>query len=220
MWPQLVNRKGYFIALGAYQETPAVAALQIDLELNRMVTAHRLDGSADRAAIGHIMAAKRGSKNYTGTAQWQRAAKRELAQELGGRGSGGDYRSAWRKTVRDEARRLYGGRKATVGFLRAGFISIVYGLAPFVGYSRPSFSSGDTKVRGSVKGTVIHLATSDDLNVVIENRAHSRTETAGGFERIGGAALQRAFDREDASMVKHMGEAMQPGFDKFNRSQK
>jgi hypothetical protein len=137
---------------------------------------------------------------------------------MGGRGKGGDYRDAWLKNLRELNRSLRGGRKASIGFLRAGFVSILYMLGPIVGRPRPG-GGADTKIRGAVKGSVLHLASPQNLSITIENRAHSHTEHSGHFESIGAKVMQEAVDAEQAELQRHMEEDMEPHMREFNRKQ-
>lgn len=218
VWPKLINKKMFFISLGAFKNIPPVIPFRIQLEMDREILAKRKDGTTGMVKIGDAMAAKRASKHFEGSRRFQRAASKDLAKEMGGRGQGGDYQAAWLANLKEERRSMVGGRKASVGFLRAGFVSIVYALGPIVGQARPG-RGADTKMRGSVKGSVVHLATAHNLSITIENRAHSKTEKLGGFERIGGAALQRAFDKEAASMEKYLSDEMEPHAKEFNQKQ-
>lgn len=216
-WPNFLNKKMFFVALGAYRNTPVVTRADIDTELMRQIPAKRQDKTVGLVSVGYAMAAKRAAKTYLESTHFQRQTRREMAKAMGGRGKGPNYREAWLKHIREVYRSMFGGRVASTGFLRAGFVSIVYQLAPHIGKSRPGVGTAGTKIRGAIKGTILHLAKPGDYSVTIENRAHARSERHGGFERIGGQALREAFDTEAASMIEHLKQEMQPAADHFNR---
>lgn len=213
-WPRIVNRRGYEVSKKAFRVCEVAEERQIRSELARKVLSERRDGTKDLAQIGHILAAKRASKYYNSSRAFQRAAGRELARELGRKVKDFNYREAWLRVVREREKAMIGARIGSIGFLRAGFWSIGYHLAKVIGLSWGVTRKG---FRGPLKGSAIRVATSSNLFVQIENRAHSKSEKRGGFERIGNQALQAGIDSEEREMAQHAEKRMAEGARIFNR---
>lgn len=214
-WPKTLNKHMFFVTLDAFKRTSFTTNPKIESELGREVMARRQNNTQAMAPMGYVLAAKRAAKTYGTSERFLKQVNRELASESGGRGKGPNYRAAWLGYIKDKFRSMIGGRKSSEQFLRAGFVSILYKLGPIIGYARPS--TGKDHTRGAIKGSVLHLAAPGDYSITIENRAHSLTEHRGGFERIGGKALQEAFDSQTVNLQKHLDDEMKPHVEKFNR---
>src|SRR6266446_3840320 len=55
VWPQLVNKKAFYVALGAYQQCQRLQPARLRAELDRPVMATRADGTSGTATIGNIL---------------------------------------------------------------------------------------------------------------------------------------------------------------------
>ncbi len=206
VWPGLLNKKAFFVALAAIPETPRKQALAIVLELANPVTATRRDGSTGRVALGYVIAARRASPKWGERQYRNRNQRRSSTNEA----------RAWRTLVAEELEKILLRRFRAIGFLRAGWVYVLKELGQRIGgsFARGRSDPG-TKLFGAAKG-FSQPATENKLQVTITNTAHAQSEVRGGFLRIGQPALQRAFDKEAQSMEDHMRNELKPHADKFN----
>ena len=209
VWPQAINKKGFFVALAALKETPRAEPEKIFGELGREITGKREDGTSGPIPISFGIASKRASKAWVRSKQYGRALKRVE------RGRAAKGLQEWRALFANKLRTMLGGRKASATFLASGWTHVLQKLGPLIG---GRYDRSGARVRGSTKGSA-DPALPGRLQVVIQNSAAARSEHRGGFHRVGDPALQLAFDRETASMVEHMENEMRPGAEKFNRQQ-
>jgi hypothetical protein len=209
VWPKALNKKAAQVAWQALKNTRSVERVTIDEQLNRMVIAERKGGSPGQVPVGYVIAAKRATKKWTSSTQFQRAQQARL------RGKSGSELKAWRRLVKKTFLGMVGARKRSTAFLRVGWISVLQQMrakgVPYTG------SKGQGVVlRGRLKGGV-DIATPGKLTVVMENTANARSENRGGFKRIGEPALQLAMDFVKYDMEDYLSKAET---DKFNRAQK
>jgi hypothetical protein len=218
VWPQLLNTKAFYVAYSAVGESPQVMSQTIVSELMRPVMpgsglAPHLAAAmgAKEVPVGYIIAAKRASKLWPAV-KWQKV--KEFA-DIGRKSI--DLRAQWFRAVKDRFERMVGGRKRAAGFINVGWWGVMKLLGPHCGskFKRPS-GKADVRFYGRVKG-IVSPATASNLSVRIENTAHAKSEILGAFERLGGAALERAIAAEAADTQRHMEEAMDPGIQDFNR---
>lgn len=210
VWPESLNKKAARVAWKALNETPVKERESIAVELSREIEARRKDGSSGKVSIGYVIASKRASK------LWPYAKVARTRQALAS-GRGFDATKLWRSAVRHKFLSMLGGRKASSGFLRVGWISVLQQMAS-QGVREARTRGPGAKLRGSLKGSV-SVASPGKLSVTIQNSAHSLHEKLGGFMRLGEPALQRAFDAETQDMIQYLEGEMRPEADRFNRRQ-
>jgi hypothetical protein len=209
-WPRAVNKHGFFVSLAALKFTPRTMPEHIQVELAREITGVRKDGSTGPVPIGIAIAAKRASKGWVGQGNlsgMSPSQKKKALRTLS--------LANWRRLVGQKLKSMVGGRQASSGFIKAGWVGVLEKIGPAIG---GKYSRSGTKTRGQSKGRV-QLATPGNLNVTIENTAASRTENRGGFHRKADPAFQQALNQETNSMAKHIEDEMRSEVDKFNRRQ-
>src|ERR1044071_272932 len=115
-WPRAINKHGFFVALKALELTERTSPDKIEFELDREITAKRHDRFGQEIPspfpvipIGLAIAAKRASKSWVGSKQFQRAQRIRLA------GKAFSYTEvrAWRALVGQKLRAMIGGRRAS-----------------------------------------------------------------------------------------------------------
>lgn len=208
IWPSIINKKAYFVAKGAREETPAIRKEIVTEQLSRIITAHRQDGTTGEVPIGYVIAAKRASHAYSSSARFGRAARREA---FGGRGP--TYSAAWRGEITQKFKAMVGARQRSAGFMKVGWLSEQKLLGPYTGL--PFYPGSDAPLRGQLKAKLTP-AVHGNLTAIIENTARAEHEH-GKFLPIGEPALQRALDSEERSTRERMEQAMRPAAEKFNR---
>lgn len=210
--PTVLNRAAFFTALGAIPLTPATPNERIEHELNVGITAQRADGSIGFTTIGKVVAAKRASKKWTGSRQFQKAQNRRL------RGLKTDEGKAWRAFVKETMNRMIGGRKASTHFIKAGWVGALAKLAQALGgkYAARSVGSG-IKARGALKGSAIPATPGWSPTVTIMDTAQSRSEHNDGLIRHGLPALEQALENERVKMQAYVDEHFKENDERFNR---
>jgi len=206
-WPRTVNKHAFYTALGALNETPVVPGLKIAAELGREITAKRKDGRSGLVPVGFVIAAKRASKKFgaiRAIRTWQAIQSK--------RGFNG--RKFWQAAIDQKLKSMFGGRRKSAAFIRAGWAAVLTQLGPLIGgrYNRGIAPN----VRGAFKGSV-KPATANNLNCTIINTAQSRSEHRSGLIRYGEPALQRGIDKEANNMAKYLEEEMAKPVFEFNR---
>lgn len=217
VWPTLINKKGYYVALAAIAETPKVAAGTIETAMDAQVTARRKDGTTGEVSRVFALAAKKASINWTSSARFQKAVTRQAF----GRGGSELELKAWRAEIGARAGSIRGGRKSAAGFIRLGWVYTLKALGPSTGLSYfAGQKEAGAKPRGSTPKGYAVPARQGSLQVVIQNSAQAQSETHGGFKRLGEPALQRAMEKESQSMAEHLSQGMEPGIKEFNSRQR
>jgi hypothetical protein len=207
--PNALNKKAFFIALAAMDETPMTYPLKIVSELAREVTLKRDDGSTGQAPIGYAIAAKRASKAWGAHVKTLKR-KSKLTGER------------WQKLVGKKFNAMLNARVASRNFIRTGWLSVIQSLAPIVkGKGGRTYDRHTVARRGSMKGFAKPAKDGWSPSVVIENTASAKSDKKYGLIRFGMPALQRAFDRETVDMAQYMNdEILKEETEKFNADQK
>jgi hypothetical protein len=211
--PHALNKKAFFVALRAIQETPKVGAFGIIWELTQPILARREDGSTGSAPIGYVIAAKRASAHWGDTSETARERNRGRKRK-----QKAWAQKAWRQAVDKKFRAMVGGRKAAIGFLRVGWLAAVRKLGSTL-KDRSGAPAEDATIRrhGDWKGDATPAKASMQPVATISNSAQARSDKRYGLGTIGGPALQRAFDAETADMNEYLErEALKEEGDKFN----
>lgn len=210
--PHALNKKAFFIALRAMQETPKFGPFKIAWELMRPVTARRKDGSSGSVPVGYVLAAKRASHAWVEASEKARSRKRKSATW---------QQKAWVKLIERKFSTMIGARKRALGFIRIGWLSAVKQLNPYVkdkGGAPGSDSS--LRLRGSMKGSASPAKPGFNSQVMMVNTAQAVSDERYGLIRFGQPALQRAFDIETADITEYLQrEALKELTDQFNASQ-
>lgn len=215
-WPRFLNKRVFFVAKGAIPETPKVSPEQIEADISKLVYSRQGGGPARQVTLGYALASKIASQGFDRSKRFQRAITRQAF----GKGTAEMEKAAWEAEVAAKLGRLKGSRKAAAGFLRLGWAYVMKLLGPHTGLSFwPTMPLVGARMRGMDKGR-INPATSSKSVASIENIAHSRTETRGGFMRIGEPALDRAMQKEAGELARHMEEELEPHVKEFNRRQR
>lgn len=207
--PNALNKKAFFVQLGALQESPRVNPFKLLFELKNVVTLKRDDGSTGEAPIGYALAAKRASKHEVARrAKLKRKTKFTIDR--------------WRRLVGKKFEAMVAGRRASLSFIRAGWVASIQAMAPHVrGKDGRSYARGEVKLRGAAKGKATPAKPGWSPKVSIENSASAKSDKRLGLIKYGAPALQRAFDRETADMVAYLErEALKEETEKFNAAQR
>lgn len=208
--PAALNKKAFFIALRAMSETPKVPPERIQRELDQQVFAKSENGSVTAVKLGFVLAAKSASKKYRKAVATRKRKGKNWKLKL------------WRKTVWQRYNRIRGARQRNAGFMRAGWLSVVKQLSPFVkskAGAPPADRSG-IKLYGS-RGNAIPAKPGWSPVVTITNSAQSLSDRHFGLITHGGPALQRAFNLETADTNAFLErEAFKELTDQFNREQR
>lgn len=226
-WPRCLNKKAYFVALSAIKETPKTPKEFMQQQLMREIrvpSSARTSGKQGAhphwgtAPLGYVLAAKRASKKWKGISYanmlvgFAKVRRGELLKDE-------NMLSAWRALEKKEFTKMLSARGRAAGFIRVGWVSVMKSLGAVTGLKYFPGQADSGKMVGMPKGES-NPANAGKLLVSITNSAHAESEKRGGFERIGGVALQKAFDREAASMADYLAGEMEPGIQKFNAQQK
>lgn len=209
--PQALNKKMFFITLRAIPETEKTNPFKILFELRSAVTLHREDGSTNQAPVGYALAARRASKQWNTKRDKLNARKRKvnLARE-------------WQKFVTKKFDAMVGARTASTAFIRAGYAACVAALAPFVrSKDGKSYSRGEVRLRGAMKGTAKPARPGWSPSVTIENTAQAKSDKKFGLIKHGTPGLQKAFDKEMADWIPYLEkEVLKEEVEKFNAAQR
>jgi hypothetical protein len=205
VWPQCMNKKGYFVARGAQQFSPKVTPDKITAELNQIIQTR-----TGPVEMGFAIAAKRAAGLY-GTAK---GLKIHETMQRGGKSV--NTAALWHAAVAERRRTMEAGRRRSTGFIKVGWYSVLKSFGNSTGLR---FNIDErVQLRGSLKGRG-SPATAGNFNVIMENSANAKHETAKQFLAIGEPPLHRAMAEEAASMEKYLAGEMEPAAQRFNRAQ-
>ena len=207
--PAALNKKAFFVTLGAYGATEMVNPHKIFWELYRPITAKRQDGSSGEVPIGFVIAAKRAHAHWASRVGYLMFRNRAPS-----------YSREWQKLVTKKFTGMVGGRQRAAGFIRVGWLGVIQELGPLVARKDGrSISGPKPRMRGGMKGKATP-ATPGTFRVTIENSAQAKSDKRNGLITHGAPPLQRAFDRETADMATYLErEALKEETDKFNAAQ-
>ncbi len=205
--PKAINKKGFFIALRAYGETPKKEPFAIAKELSRQIEVTNKQCQTRWVPLLFVLAAKR--VGYKWPEQRMTANEgRKRAQSLVG---------IYRKALAKKAASILSGRKRAAGFLRVGWLSAMRRLSVVAGTQRPP--SGDAKLRGAMKGDAT-AARPSLLRVTVTNTAQATSDRRSGLIRFGAPALNRAFAKETADIVAYLERETKAETEQANRELK
>lgn len=216
VWPRCLNESAFVVAHEALKETPATEIIRVVSELMRPIVPSG-SKSGESVPIGFVIATKRASKHWQGGSSMAKAKAFSRLQQ----GKSANMLKAWHRETQAALERMVGGRSRALAFIRLGWLFVKHDLKNNTDI-RLSVWSGNpaemAKARGRFKGGA-RPATSGNLSVTIENMAHAKSETKGGFEALGQPALDRGMQARQASMQKYLEGEMEPGILKFNSAQ-
>lgn len=186
--PDVLNKKGFFIARRAVIETPKASAANIKAELGR-VTKHRggtrtmkLTASTSRPTMSLAEAILRARIYLKGGTQ---PTKQEMQGEL---------------------LKFLSARMRSIAFLKSGWLPAIRKLESAIreksGLERMGYR--DARQVGAAKGDAIPARPGFRVRVIITNSASARRDARGALLKYGGPALQRAVDYEAKSMLEEI----------------
>ncbi len=204
VWPRAMNKKGFYVASKAAKNNPIKNYESVLAELMRPVTAKDENDRTKQVPVGWVLAAKRATKHWD-KKQLNRWGNHKKELRL--------TRKRWQAELKGRLKAMLGGRKASLRFLSVGWYSVMSLLGPLIGgrYNRGP-------MRGSLKGSAVS-ARALSLSVTITSTSNARSETRGGFERLGIPPLLAAIEEETASMEKHIQDEMAKDTAWFNNAQ-
>ncbi len=193
--PAAVNKTAFFVALGAFKETPKKEPFEIEAEVGKEITVRNKRGRSATIPILWVLAAKRVSKNWAET-KMTRGGKLKRAVAAGG--------FYWR-TLRKKARVILNSRERSAGFFRVGFLSIIKKLGPYVrNKSGASLSANGVKIRGVLKGDATPALPGWKPTCTIVHSAQARRDKKNGLLRIVKPALDRAMATEGRQIIEYL----------------
>lgn len=113
------------------------------------------------------------------------------------------------KDMRQAINLLIASRRRSIAFLKSGWIPAIRGLDPKAKDKHMAAPRvGGVKQIGVPKGR-FKAASESSMTARIVNSAQARSDTKSALEKIGGPALNRAFDDEAASMMAYMNRKLE-----------
>lgn len=208
--PNALNKKMFFVSLGAFGETPMTNPHRFFWDLMKPVTVQDAEGRHRTGPLGYIIAAKRASPGWG-----QRRGNLQAYAHL--KKGGVNYAKQWQAQVQKKFEAMLGGRRRARAFIRVGSLSVIQQLAPYYKGSKPSYSRAGVLKRGAEKGKIKPAQPGWNPTVQIENTAEARWDTRAGFYKQGIPPLEKAFEKEAASMNEFLDQEFKEPTDEFNR---
>lgn len=202
---EIVNTKAYYIARNAVNMTDAVDRGKIESELRAPARDY------PRAPLGAILVAKQQNRE-----RYSKKTGKRLKDKRGLVGS--NMNTAINKLIRL--------RQNTTNFLRAGWIPAIRDMERFVtSRTGPSYKKVKTKGqdKGGAKGAPkqgLWKTQASVWNSVVGGDKKPNLETKGSpdkVQRILERGLQKAINKEEASMQAYVEKKLQEGANRFNR---
>lgn len=191
----VLNKKGFYVALGAMRYTPATPKEAITSSLGRIVR-------TKRQVTMHLVVAGDIYHSLSGREAAAPLAALIINKRMGRLGPGQGLTG---QKMADAIAALIGARNRSRAYLRSGWLPTVQTLGPLVSERRgaPETVQG-ARQYGVPKGRAVPARPGWSVKCLIENAASSRHETNEALIRYGGPALQRAFDIEAHSMEEEV----------------
>ena len=206
--PQALNEKAFYIALGA---------LDVTAKSNRAVIEELgVDGY-------RVVKSKKTGTLRQGRPIYNKAARaRAIYLSRKFKGTGDEIQKQARnfytssEAIHKDVINFLGARLKSIGFLKSGWLPAIRKLVAATGYSRGKIPV-DVKQKGRPKGRAL-VAKENSVNPVVEIENNATPTGKQGQQAMAmmTAALQKAFDRETASMREYIARKLQKDADKFN----
>lgn len=192
--PDVLNKKGLYIARGALRLTPSTSAGAIKSSLGQII----------RRKSGNEIKSVSAGTVYPGTKNSEAPLAALIINARRKRsGDPGLYGYDMYQAIEQ----LIAARNRSRSFLKSGWIPAIRALQPLVKDSYGFEGANGRAVQvGSAKGSATPARPGLQCKVIIENAASGPHETHEALIKYGEPALQQAFENEAASMLRFVAD--------------
>lgn len=211
---EIVNTKAYYIALNALNSTQHANIADIRAELGQIVTVKYKDKKGKerkKKTFAAALSRKHGDQQVPLAEILVNAERKKQGQPL-----------IFGKELTSEMRKLYARRIRSVNFVRAGWIPAIKGLTPLAKKDGSTQRDTSVKAAGEPKGGVIPGRQSDiwtSVCKIYNDVVGSDNKPSNYVNNIKNIGLQKAINKEAASMMAYVDKKLQEAADKtINRN--
>lgn len=209
--PEILNAKGLFVALKAYQLTPKTLKATVKSELGEYVKVESLITKGKRA----------GSVKSTNRMAWHKQNANGVpvaAMIINSRRGKAGKKGLWGKKMENAVIRMIGARVRSTAFMALGWMPAIKAFGKKTKYKRdaPQIDKSLVTPHGKDKGGAF-TASEGKLQATIINSADPTHDKKRSLFTKGDRALREALQIEEASMWKYIKDKLQPAVDEFNK---